>query len=171
MAIDAERSLTLMSLAPSSATNEMDQLSPSRKHKRNRSASPVETVVARTATMFLAAALLLCGLASGHLSGAVSSQRPVTPAVAMVPTTRAVSCDQTNPPPLRLVRGGPGSALCFSGTGVESIGTYVQGVAATGHTGSVFVQSKNQCLQIPFKPNDFLRVDAVVCVLDIDKES
>jgi hypothetical protein len=130
----------------------------------------VETAVARAASMFLAAALVLCGVASSHLSGPVSSQRPVTPVVATVPTTREVSCDQTNPPPLRLVRGGPGTAMCFSGTGVESIGTYVQGLAAAGHTGSVFVQSKDQCLQIPFKPKDFLRIDAVVCVLDIDKE-
>lgn len=133
--------------------------------------STIRNCVSRVMVVSCAVAVVGGGLAISSPAGAGPAVAPaVAPVVFAAPMTGRVSCDQKNPAPLRLVGGGPGSAICYAGTGIESIGAYVQGVSTTGHTGAVFVQSHDQCHAIPFKQGDFLRIDAVVCVLQIDTE-
>ena len=127
--------------------------------------------ISRVLAASCAGAVVAGALVASCVSGAGSAATPrVAPVVFHAPTTRNVSCDQKGPAPLRLVGGGPDSAVCYAGTGIESIGAYVQGISTTQHTGAVFIQSADQCHEIPFKQGDFVRIDAVVCVLQIDTE-
>jgi hypothetical protein len=130
----------------------------------------------------LARTALALALGAGMVCAATSSSEPapdvtraataITKVVSLAPMTRTVSCDPAyQPPGLRVIYGpGGGETECFGGTGPESIGQWVQGIATTGHSGEVFVQHPDSCVGIPFGPNDFLRLDEVVCVLDIDTE-
>lgn len=95
----------------------------------------------------------------------------VTHLVAARPMTSSVSCESAQPRGVRFVYGpGGGPTECFGGTGIESIGQYVQGIATTGHSGNVFVEQADQCVAVPFGPNSFLRLDATVCAIDIASE-
>lgn len=125
--------------------------------------------LARPVTASIVACLVLTLGVSAPLATHVATMAKVA---AIAPMTRKVDCDTAKPPPLRVVYGpGYGATQCFGGTGVESIGSYVQGIATTGHSGTVLISQGKQCVAIFFRPNNFLRIDEVVCAIEITSES
>lgn len=81
--------------------------------------------------------------------------------------TTEVPCNSGPPEPiqLRVVSGGD---ICFGDApGSEGVGLDIAFMDSGGYHGNLLVQSKEQCVVIPFKPRRALAVNARVCAIEI----